>query len=353
MMMFNKDVRESFSSISVGDKGSRVSDVQERLLNLGISPKGLAGEIEAAVFGNATLEAVLEFQKSRRIRVTGFADDDTWNDLVEASYSLGDRFLYLQMPPIRGDDVFELQRTLNSLGIYAGPENGIYGRATDSAVKRFQRQVGCHSDGIVGTSTVEEIRRLKRMLNKPGIAQIKELTAYRPSMKSLSENRALIDAFCSFIRENPLDYLARYMEKTFDAESVSCTCAPKGVPERERAHYANRIKASVSISLTADDCPHYRELNRDFCCFYFASTNYYSPLGERLASIISEHLESCGIKGDPVSGRRFPILRDSLMPSASVVLSRDVLLEMNDSSPSLRDISSALSRSLKKFFLSV
>ena len=52
---------------------------------------------------------------------TALVGPDTWGQLVEAGYRLGDRTLYLHSPLFRGDDVRALQRKLNALGLRRGP----------------------------------------------------------------------------------------------------------------------------------------------------------------------------------------------------------------------------------------
>jgi peptidoglycan hydrolase-like protein with peptidoglycan-binding domain len=121
-----------------GDRGEAVRDIQHRLTELGhrVDPAELEGE-----FGPSTQDAVRSFQAARRLPVDGIVGADTWNQLVEAGYRLGDRTLYLRSPAFRGDDVRALQRMLNALGFDAGKEDGILGRHTADAVMEFQRNL--------------------------------------------------------------------------------------------------------------------------------------------------------------------------------------------------------------------
>src|SRR5674536_76650 len=93
-----------------GSKGREVVDVQTRLLRLGYE-LGLTGV--DGVFGPETERAVRLFQQKRERDQDGIIGPDTWREMVDASYKLGDRQLYLMEPPLRGDDVRELQATLN------------------------------------------------------------------------------------------------------------------------------------------------------------------------------------------------------------------------------------------------
>ena len=56
-----------------------------------------------------------------------------------------------------GGEVKELQRRLKEWGYYNGAVDGIYGKATVEAVKKFQRKNGLTADGIAGRSTFEAL----------------------------------------------------------------------------------------------------------------------------------------------------------------------------------------------------
>ncbi len=53
----------------------------------------------------------------------------------------------------RGNEVMQLQATLNSRGFWCGPADGIFGPNTYQAVVNFQRSVFLAPDGIVGPNT--------------------------------------------------------------------------------------------------------------------------------------------------------------------------------------------------------
>ncbi|SJZ52927.1 L,D-transpeptidase family protein [Selenihalanaerobacter shriftii] len=59
------------------------------------------------------------------------------------------RKISLQYPPLKGDDIWELQRELKILNYYKGKINSLYDWNTYIAVKRFQYANGLKGDGMV------------------------------------------------------------------------------------------------------------------------------------------------------------------------------------------------------------
>ena len=53
----------------------------------------------------------------------------------------------------QGDDVRELQETLNARGYDCGTADGVFGKKTEAAVKAFQAANGLTADGVVGRKT--------------------------------------------------------------------------------------------------------------------------------------------------------------------------------------------------------
>lgn len=56
-----------------------------------------------------------------------------------------------------GDEVKSIQRRLKEWGYYSGSVDGIYGTATKSAVKKFQKANSLTADGVAGPSTLAAI----------------------------------------------------------------------------------------------------------------------------------------------------------------------------------------------------
>jgi peptidoglycan hydrolase-like protein with peptidoglycan-binding domain len=143
-----------------GDRGPAVEDIQRRLLTLGydLGRTGVDG-----VFLGATAEAVSVFQAQHTLAEDGLVGERTWAALVDASFSLGDRMLYLRLPHFHGRDVTVLQQALNALGFTVGEIDGIFGAFTERALREFQRNAGVSRDGIVGPNTVRAIVNLRHV----------------------------------------------------------------------------------------------------------------------------------------------------------------------------------------------
>ena len=138
-----------------GDSGAAVEDVQQRLRRLGY-------ELQVdGTFGARTQEAVRAFRHEQGLAEGDVVDEGTWSALVDASFALGDRILYLRMPYFHGGDVRDLQQILDVLGFIAGQPDGIFGAHTERALRDFQASVGLIDDGIAGNTTYDAIMRLR------------------------------------------------------------------------------------------------------------------------------------------------------------------------------------------------
>lgn len=54
----------------------------------------------------------------------------------------------------RGQEVRQIQQKLKQLGLYFGSVDGVYGTATQKAVRQFQKNCGITADGIAGPKTL-------------------------------------------------------------------------------------------------------------------------------------------------------------------------------------------------------
>jgi len=143
-----------------GGRGPDVEDVQRRLLILGydLGPTGVDG-----VFLGMTRDAVVAFQSAQGLSEDGIVGEETWSTLVDETFVLGDRMLYLRLPYFHGRDVRVLQSGLNILGFSCGEPDGIFGPFCERAVREFQRSCGHADDGIVGAETARALEGLRHV----------------------------------------------------------------------------------------------------------------------------------------------------------------------------------------------
>lgn len=142
--------------IKRNDTGAAVEDVQQRLCRIGhLDEAAVTG-----VFDEATVRALAAFCLESSLPVSEEVTDKVWATLVDASYNLGDRTLYLRMPYFHGHDVLELQQALGALGFFHGGQDAIFGAFTEEALRRFQLNLGLPSDGIAGAYTYAALRNL-------------------------------------------------------------------------------------------------------------------------------------------------------------------------------------------------
>ncbi|MEC4273162.1 peptidoglycan-binding protein [Adlercreutzia sp. R25] len=142
--------------IKRNDTGAAVEDVQARLARIGHLPE----DAITGTFDDATVEALAAFLAESALPVSEEVTEKVWSALVDASYNLGDRTLYLRMPYFHGHDVFELQQALGALGFFYGARDAIFGAHTEEALRRFQLNLGLPSDGIAGAYTYAALRNL-------------------------------------------------------------------------------------------------------------------------------------------------------------------------------------------------
>jgi N-acetylmuramoyl-L-alanine amidase len=322
--------------IRAGDVGSDVRDVQDRLLALGAP---IASEELERGFGPSTEAAVRWFQAERRLPVDGLVGPDTWGQLVEAGYALGDRALYLRYPFIRGDDVRALQRRLNALGFDAGREDGILGRETDAAIRDFQRNVGQDTDGIVGPDTVTTLARLRPQIGGPSRAVVREAAFLREPHGSIANAVIALDPGhggadagvrgpAGLCEAEATFVLAGALRRHLDGRGAATLLLrdASGAPDpRTRASAANDAGAAACVSLhlgaDASDGP-------GASCAFFGTSTTHSPAGQRLAEFIQGRLcDGVGLKDLGAERLAISILRETKMPAVLVQPCRIALAE--------------------------
>lgn len=309
--------------------------MQSRLRALGFEIEDDTGH-----FGSKTKEAVRTFQQQREILVDGIVGQHTWEELVEASWRLGDRTLYLRHPFMRGDDVLTLQTRLNALGFNSGREDGIYGPASDRAVRAFQKEYAIVEDGIYGTTTHAGLTGL-RVERQGTSAKLREELA-KDSAPGLDQAVVMIDPGhggpdpgvigARGNREADLCWqlatrVAEYLSLT--GAKVRFTRTETEAPDSsERARRANELDGDVLISIHLN--------SHDEAPAEGASTYFFggSRSGEALAERIQEELVSMGLRNCRSHARSYAILRETRMPA---VLVEPVFISNPDEEKRLED----------------
>lgn len=309
--------------IRAGDTGERVRDVQQRLAALKYP---IPSDERGGTFGDGTRSAVMGFQQTRGLLVDGIVGDDTWRELVEASWSLGDRVLYLRAPNLRGDDVRDLQDRLGTLGFNVGRVDGIFGPATQTSVREFQRNYGIDDDGIVADTTIRAIKGLPQLSGNTPSGALREREALRRRPRSLAGLRIALDpghgpeapgnVGPAGVREDEWCYrLAHRLDAAFAAAGahVFLTRAEDATPtERERARLANALEADVFLSLHLGGGP---ASARGAAAFYFGHERFHSAAGLALAEMLLEQICGLGLIDARTHTKTFPVLRETRMPA--------------------------------------
>lgn len=129
-------------TVSIGFSGIDVQEIQLRLRELDYIDK------VTDYFGDETEAAVKEFQKKNGLTVDGSVGAQTKEMLFS-----GDAKAFYYAIGTTGDEVLGLQKRLFALGYLTTEPDGVYGKDTENAIKRFQQKSGFIDDGYAGPKT--------------------------------------------------------------------------------------------------------------------------------------------------------------------------------------------------------
>jgi peptidoglycan hydrolase-like protein with peptidoglycan-binding domain len=143
----------SFNGLAVGARGQAVVEIQAALVNAGIR---LVGGVDGN-FGPMTAQALREFQTRNGLSATGVIDQATAVALGVASAPA-----LLVRPGLQrnatGSNVADLQRALVNSGIrLIGGVDGVFGPATERALRQFQTERGLEVTGTVTEATANAL----------------------------------------------------------------------------------------------------------------------------------------------------------------------------------------------------
>jgi N-acetylmuramoyl-L-alanine amidase len=313
--------------IRPGDRSAAVRDVQQRLILLGFA---VAPEERTGIFGPTTEAAVREFQERRGLVVDGIVGSETWRELVEASWRLGDRTLYLKAPPLRGDDVRELQERLGALGFDVGRVDGIFGPRTARAVREFQSNYGLPADAIVGRATLRALAGLPALAGRTPASAVREREQLRGLGPGLTGLRIVVDPGHggadpgilgpAGTREDAVCLeIARLLEGALSAAGASVFLTregDRGPSDTERAALANALDADLYVAVHAGGAAD--PTVRGAATYFFGHERYRSEAGARLAARVQEAVLRLGVADAGVRAKTYAVLRETRMPAVHV-----------------------------------
>jgi N-acetylmuramoyl-L-alanine amidase len=241
---------------------------------------------------------------------------------VEASFRLGDRFLYRRADMLRGDDLADLQQRLCTLGFDAGRVDGIFGDRTAEALSEFQRNVGLPIDGLAGGATLRELIRLESRHTEPElVSSVRARATLRHAPRTLNGRHVAIGesgglgSVSGALRRRLLLGGTRVTELHHPDDST-------------QAQQANELAVDVYLGLRLN--PASPECRTSF----WSGNHDQSHGGKVLAELVQRSVPAMlGIADGGAHGMRLAILRETRMPSvlvelgpASVVVEQAALL---------------------------
>ena len=180
--------------LKIGARNDRVKELQRTLMAAGFTVVGGAD----GIFGALTANALRSFQNANGLGTTGVVDTATAKALSTIGSdgsghdpSATNPFVGLQYGSI-GADVKALQTALIGAGINVrGGADGVFGTATQAAVKEFQASQGLSQSGKVNKKTASAISSGAKVTGASPLTGLKA-GALGNTVKSLQQ--ALIDA---------------------------------------------------------------------------------------------------------------------------------------------------------------
>ena len=163
-----------------GDRGVEVQLLQYYLSAIAVFYPQIPNVSIDGRFGPELFKAVLNFQRSFGLIEDGIVGRETWNRIYALYETLSDKIVPDESIPeypgmtlqqgSSGENVRRIQTALNNISaqypsIPLRVEDGIFGTATTTAVRAFQRQFGLTVDGIVGVLTWNKLFEVSALID--------------------------------------------------------------------------------------------------------------------------------------------------------------------------------------------
>ena len=315
-------------TVRAGDTGPVVAEIRARLARAGFLSDGGSRDPHAAQFDSDVEQAVRAFQQHRGLPVDGVVGEQTFRRLEEARWRLGDRVLaYTAGHLLAGDDVADLQARLTRMGFDCGRVDGVFGPATDTAVREFQRGVGVAADGTCGPDTFRALARLSRTLGDGDAQALRQSITLTASRSGVADKVVVLDPAPDDLPAAAvvlIDDIATRVEGRLAALGTTVfltRAASTALRPSARAAFANDVDADLVLSLHIDTWPSERATG--VAAFYYGDPagGMHSVAGaaaaEHLVRSICEYTDllACG-----TMPRTWDLLRATRMPAVCLEL---------------------------------
>ena len=154
--------------LRLGEKGRAVLNVQKHLEAAGYELGAPTG-----TFNSRTEAATRAFQKSLGLPQSGAVDARTWNRLKNKLFAAKDGHSPAQRLGENDASVMKTEKQLKILGFKIGAADGLFGKATEKAVKAFQKMKHLDVSGAVGGGTAKALQ--KAVNEKTGSAAVQKI----------------------------------------------------------------------------------------------------------------------------------------------------------------------------------
>ena len=227
----------SYVTLSPGDTGNRVKQLQQRLKELGYFTANVGGN-----YLTETTKAVKDFQDALGLAQTGVATVSLQRKLFASSAPANTQrtssYVKLQKNDT-GAWVTALQNRLKELGYLKGSVDGVYGNSTVTAVKLFEQAYGKTPTGVATVS-------LQKILYSYDATPYKKPTATpEPEYIELSQGSSGLRVMALQNRLSDLGYYAGDVDGSYDSATA------KAIKLFEKAYGKSQTGvATVSLQKT-------------------------------------------------------------------------------------------------------
>ena len=347
-----------------GDISEMLPNIKTQMARLGLH----VGDAETTDFDRAFELGVRQFQQDRGILCDGVLGPETFSELEQARYQLGDRVL--RFDPVRiltGDDVVNLQTKLAGLGFYPGRIDAEYAALTETAVKELQMSLGTKVDGVTGPQTLRGLNAIDRNQDTGNLFALQERARVAASGTSLVGRTFVIEAATTVVdfqnlpmtdeqaaleRQITSDIASRLVGR-LEAIGAGALLLEGDAVEVNRA---DTLGASAVVTVTADVSKS-KDAN-GIATFYFGherQSDMNSPTGQKLAQLIQgEVVARTGMLDCRTHARTWSSLKRLRTPKVHVVsgylTNQDDLENLQD--PHVRDaIADGIAAALQRLYI--